>query len=146
MRKLLQIKLVKFGIAGGINTVVDWIVYNALLMILGDSLELNAKIAGNFAGITCAFILNSLWVFNDLFVMQLDTRTEKSSFAFIAKSYFKFCLSYSIGMMLNAGMFMILRNMEVNRHVAFVVATGFSLVFNFVVSKLILFKPKSQSV
>lgn len=57
-------KFIKFGITGGLNSLVDFLVYSLLFRLLGTG-ELLAQIVGYSAGTLNSYIFNKSWTFQD---------------------------------------------------------------------------------
>lgn len=133
-------QFLRFAIIGLINTGVDFLILNLLIWATGIK-EGNGLIPLNIISFTIAvinsYILNKRWAFKD------QTQGET------AKKFTNFLIISVIGALINTAivrfgstnvepMFGLSQVMWVN--VAKVVATGVSLVWNFVGYKLLVFK------
>ena len=140
--KYLESSLIKFALAGVVNTLVDYCAYFFIVYSIydGGSQEI-AKGVGAVLGITSAYILNSLWVFRQNFMQELYLRTSiRHKGTYIALSYSKMFLTYSIGMALNIFIFSKLHaSGNFPEIVCLVAATGVSMIFNFVFTKKLVY-------
>lgn len=145
-RRLLDISLFKFGLAGVVNTVVDFSVYGLFVFALAHPQEeLVAKILGAIAGISSAFVLNSFWVFRQNFLPGLDRRTGlRHKARYIGVSFGKMFLTYSVGMVVNVVVFTLLRERGLWELASLVAATAASMVFNYFFSKKFVFTAPSS--
>lgn len=131
----------KFIIVGGINTAIDVIILRILVGVTGivsggGIVVLNA--VSFSAAVVNSYFMNKLWTFED------KTRTEKEPFKFT-----QFFIVSIIGISINSGVVYAITTFtspmlglsEANWVVvAKLLATGFSLVWNFVGYKLFVFK------
>lgn len=129
-----RIAVVRFALAGGVNTGVDWGIFYAAALILPETV---AKIAGIVGGITSAFLLNSLWVFRASFKGELARTSAEKKAGLVAKKYGLHVATYSFGMVINVVVFTLLRRVELIRIGALAAATACSLSFNFLLSRKI---------
>ncbi|WP_224997471.1 GtrA family protein [Cesiribacter sp. SM1] len=143
--KLLDSAIIKFGLAGIVNTLADYCAYFFVAYYIFDAEGYNiAKGVGAAFGITSAFILNSLWVFRQNFMQEYVLRnTLGGKSRYIASSYGKMFLTYSVGMGLNI---LIFSNLFSSGHfpevVCLIAATAVSMVFNFIFTKKIVYATK----
>jgi putative flippase GtrA len=143
--KLLDSAIIKFGLAGVVNTLADYCAYFFVAYYIFDGDEPNiAKGVGAAIGITSAFILNSLWVFRQNFMSEYVLRNTFSGRSrYVATSYGKMLLTYSIGMALNILIFSNLyQSGKFPEIVCLIAATAVSMVFNFIFTKKLVYATK----
>ena len=143
--RLLDIPLFKFGLAGVVNTLVDFSVYWLFVFALvHPQEELVAKTIGAIAGISSAFVLNSFWVFRQNFMPGLGKRSGlRRKASYIGVSFGKMFLTYSFGMVLNVLVFTLLRERGLWELASLLGATAASMVFNYFFSKKFVFTASS---
>ncbi|NDK55267.1 GtrA family protein [Pontibacter fetidus] len=125
-------KILKFGLAGVINTAVDWALYFAMVHTLLPGNEAIAKLAGSVGGVTSAFALNAGWVFAAAFAMQCNQyQTTFGKLRFIGAKYMQTVLVYTAGMLLNLVVFTAARYVATPELVALLLATACSFIVNF---------------
>lgn len=142
MQRLFNKQFIKFGIAGVVNTAVDWSIYfMATYLLSKGNFPVAGKIAGSIGGITSAFFSNSLWVFRKDFIPAFCecTGIRKKSL-FVIGSYCKMLLTYALGLTINISVFYSLRHFHFYDLVCLAAATFCSLFFNFYYSKKYVFK------
>jgi putative flippase GtrA len=124
---LLQKQLVKFILIGVIGTLCDWCVYVSALEYLG---VISSKALAFIVGSMIAFAFNKSWTFKD--------KNQKK------KQIPKFFILYLGTLSLNTGVnAWVLSTFEVEKIVAFVLATGLHTVVNFLGQKFWVFKQKN---
>lgn len=141
-RLLLLLKqFLKFGIVGGINTAIDFAVIKGLLMLTGitQGFELAVLNAISFSvAVVNSYFMNKHWTFGD------KTRTANESFKFS-----QFFIVSLIGLGINSGIVagfatFIQPKFGISAQnwvlVGKLLATGASLVWNFIGYKLFVFK------
>lgn len=120
-------QLLKFIVVGCSCVFLDWLVYQALTN-LGFPVDF-AKMIGVTASVVVSFCLNYKFVFNALISTGV---------------FFKYILTYliSIGLnvLVNSTMVTCLPSNSYNVEGAFITATLFSAIFNFISLKLYVFK------
>ncbi|AHM63621.1 GtrA-like protein [Flammeovirgaceae bacterium 311] len=145
LKRFFDSALIKFALAGVVNTLADYSVYYFVAYYIFDADGHNiAKGVGAAIGITSAFILNSLWVFRQNFMSEYGLRhTRGRKRMYVATSFGKMFLTYSIGMALNIFSFSVLyQSGRFPEIVCLVAATAVSMVFNFVFTKKLVYSTK----
>ena len=126
--KILElIRIIKFGIIGISNTLINWIIF-FLLNLLGVNYIVANIIAYSLATIN-SYIWNSKWVFkynNEKLVSSL-----------------KFVIVNLVGLILNTIILFILVDMfNINKIISLVIATGVVMIINYISNRLWVFKQK----
>ena len=121
-------QVIKFLSVGVLNTLLDTALYFALTRWLGFSEMLVAAKAISYGvGIVNSFVWNKNWTF----------RSDSST----VKTFIPFVMVKLAGMAINTGaMHLCLNTLGLHEVTALVLATGCSLVWNFTVSKFIIFR------
>lgn len=121
-------QIAKFVSVGVLNTLLDAIIYLTLTRRLGlASLPILAKGASYSVGILNSFCWNKVWIFKS----QANT----------VRAFALFVLSNCCALVINASVMHIgLNVMRLPDIVALALATASTLVWNFAVNKLIIFK------
>ena len=127
--KILElIRIIKFGIIGISNTLINWIIF-FLLNLLGVNYIVANIIAYSLATIN-SYIWNSKWVFkynNEKLVSSL-----------------KFVIVNLVGLILNTIILFILVDMfNINKIISLVMATGVVMIINYISNRLWVFKQKT---
>jgi len=132
------IQLAKFGVVGVLNTAIDFGVLNIISLMTGVTGGLivgGVNIPGVILALTNAYFFNKLWVFSH--------RDNKG----ILHDFPKFLLISGTGIIINSGIVILATSYPVVSfdaktwlNLAKVCATGFSLVWNFLGYKFIVFK------
>ena len=141
IRSLITPELLRFGLAGVVNTAVDWSTYFLLTRVFGVKSELVSKIVGVGLGMVVAYAQNSLFVFREQFQDGIGKRVgfwKRTEYVFVG--FFKMVATYSIGMTLNVLVFKSLRIVHFHEILSLTGATGVSLLFNFVFTRWLVFK------
>lgn len=119
-------KLIKFGAVGVLNTAVDYGVFT-LVGLLSPNIYL-AQTAGYCCGVLNSYICNRKWTF-------------KSSGRFLSTELVKFVIVNVITYLASMGALWLLADQwGINKYVAKLVLIGVTLVINFVLSRLWVFK------
>ncbi|MHC1749546.1 MAG: GtrA family protein [Cellulosilyticaceae bacterium] len=119
-------KFIRFCIVGATNTVISLIVYS--LFIFMNIHYIWASCVGYIAGIANGYILSSKFVFKE----KLDK--EKG---------FKFILIYASSLLINLTIVTVLiEKLGLNEIVAQVLATGFNVIYNYLLNSIFTFKNK----
>lgn len=98
-------QLIKFALVGVLNTVVDFAVYTALVLIFGVGDD-NALLIGLFTfigygcGVLNSFIFNTKWTFK-----QEYKRTTKEAIMFVVVNLISWGLSYLLVMLFSRNVF-----------------------------------------
>ena len=118
----------KFLTVGVLNTIVDASLYFILTRWLGfATLKTLAKSISFGAGIINSFFWNKAWTFK--------SKTSATS------TFVPFALANLVALAINVGvMYICLNALDLPEILAFVVATGSSLVWNFTISKFVVFR------
>jgi len=115
----------KFLVVGGINTAVDFIVL--YILVYFGMLASNAKLISYPCGVINSYFMNRNWTFK---------QKQKKSIAEIIKFILVNVVSYGV----NAGIFNIcITALGIDMFFANCVATGFSLIVNFIGNKVFVF-------
>ena len=119
-------QIFKFGIVGGIATIIDWIVY----YILYNFCNLDPLLANIFSfavSVVYNYIASVKWVFN------IDKNKSKN------RMFFEFMLFSIIGLLLTeALLFLFINKMAINEMISKIIATAIVMVFNFITRKIFL--------
>ncbi len=163
MDRFLKLRVIRFGMVGVFNTLLDWGIYALVLLSLGTGYKIMfvdtdtwARAAGIAVGVTSAFFLNSRWVFKDHgFHNHLHQDfTFQEKLAIIGRSYTKFVASYAMGMGMNILAYTTMKRLHLDsfpveyglgvlsRLPALFVSTAVSAVFNYLFCKHFVFKPR----
>ena len=126
------VQAVKFGAVGILNTGIDLGLYFVLTRWLGlDALPVLAKSLSYSGGILNSFLWNKFWTF----------RSRAGTWV----TLIPFILTALVGLGINTGMLQLcLKNFLLPELVALGAATLTTLAWNFVISKFVIFKEKSQ--
>jgi len=118
----------KFGLVGISNTLVDWALYFALTRWLGlSTLPVLAKAISYGAGIINSYVWNKRWTFRS---------TESGPLSVVL-----FFIISLIALGLNAAVLHLGLNVfGTGEVVALITATGFTLLWNFLMSKWVVFR------
>ncbi|MGL5648391.1 MAG: GtrA family protein [Clostridium sp.] len=120
-------KLIKFGFVGILNTVINMIVYNILLLCGLNYIFANS--IGYGIGMINSYIWNNIWVF----------KTKSKS----VHTIIKFIIVNLIVLGINNGLLYILvKEFDLNKTIAQVLVLVITTLINFVGSKLWTFKEK----
>lgn len=123
-------QVIKFGMVGFLNTVVDWGLY--WLLTRGVPILQNAPVAAKAISYTGGVINSYFWNRNFTF------RSTKKSFA-------SFILFFSINLVavgVNSGMMALGLHLFAGWEMgALLLATAFTLIWNFTTSKFLIFRP-----
>ena len=119
---------VKFGSVGVLNTVVDAVLYFVLTRWLGFSaFRILAKGISYGVGVLNSFYWNKSWTF----------QSKTNTWAILVP----FVLSNLVALIINGGvMHLCLNVLKLHEVLSLVLATGTALVWNFTVSKFLIFK------
>jgi putative flippase GtrA len=122
------VQAVKFGAVGILNTAIDLGLYFVLTRWLGlGSVPVLAKSISYSAGILNSFLWNKFWTFQ--------------SMAGTWATLFPFILTNLVGLGINTGMLQLcLKTLHLPELMALGLATLTTLVWNFVISKFVIFK------
>ena len=122
------ISIIKFGIIGISNTLINWIIFFLLNLVEVNYILANI-IAYSLATIN-SYIWNSKWVFkynNEKLVSSL-----------------KFIIVNLVGLILNTIILFILVDMfNINKIISLVMATGVVMILNYISNRLWVFKQKT---
>ena len=122
------ISIIKFGIIGISNTLINWIIFFLLNLVEVNYILANI-IAYSLATIN-SYIWNSKWVFkynNEKWVSSL-----------------KFIIVNLVGLILNTIILFILVDMfNINKIISLVMATGVVMIINYISNRLWVFKQKT---
>lgn len=129
-----KIEIIKYLFFGALTVFINIFAYGILTDFLGCSLVVSNTLAWVFA-VIFAFITNKLYVFNSKNENTKELLKEASSF-FIFR-----LISYFIDMGL---MFALVAKIGVNDIVAKVVINVIVIIFNYVASKVFIFKKKTD--
>jgi len=121
-------QVIRFGVVGILNTVVDWFVYFALTRWVGlASMPVLAKGISYGAGVINSYAWNKNWTF----------RARESGF----QSMLPFFGVSLIALGVNAAVLELgLNTFSLGELASLVLATGFTLLWNFLMSKFVVFR------
>ena len=125
------VQALKFGAVGILNTAIDLGLYFVLTRWLGlGALPILAKSLSYSAGILNSFLWNKSWTF----------RSRAGTWA----TLIPFILTNLVGLAINTGMLQLcLKTLHLPELMALGLATLTTLVWNFVISKFVVFKEKA---
>jgi putative flippase GtrA len=128
-----MIKIIKFCIVGGINTLITLTLFYTLNKILGVN-YIFSTVIGYLIGMVNSYILNKKWTFHD------DNKRVVFQFA-------KFAVFNSISLGINLFiMYIFVDKLYLDSMLSQICATGFSTLSNFIGSKIIVFPcPEEKS-
>lgn len=133
------IRIVKFGMTGVLNTLVDFVV-SALFFNLIGLPEVIANLFGFCCGMLCSYTINRTWTF-------------KSKSGFFSPEMIKFIVVNLIGLLINLGLMslsvnVIFANSAINENIVFygskIVITCVVMIVNFIGNRLWVFKQSSD--
>lgn len=137
---ILMLQFIKFGLIGGFNTLVDFGILNALMYITkiykGNGLILLNIVSFSVAVIN-SYFLNKYWAFKD----KSSVDREKQFVSFLAVSI--------VGVVINTLVLRVVStnidpmfglNQQIWTNIGKLLATGVSLVWNFIGYKFFVFK------
>lgn len=126
--KQLLTQILKFGIVGGIATIIDWIIYYLLYNYLGIN-PLIANILSFSISVIYNYIASVKWVFN--------VNENKSKL----RMFIEFILFAVLGLILTELLLWIqIDKLNINKMISKIIATGIVMIFNFVTRKIFLEK------
>ena len=130
--KDLIVQFIKFGLVGGLNTVISYAITNAGYYVL----NLHAQICNIIAFIITVFIS---FLLNNKFVFKRDNNSEKRSFF---RQLLKVYVSYSItGLFLTAGLLFIEESLlGIPHYIATLMNLIITIPINFILNKFWAFK------
>lgn len=121
-----MIKIIKFCIVGGINTLITLFLFYTLNKILGVN-YIFSTVIGYLIGMVNSYVLNKKWTFHD------DDKRVVFQFA-------KFALINSISLGINLFiMYIFVDKLHMDSMLSQICATGFSTISNFIGNKLVVF-------
>ena len=127
-----MVKLVKFCIVGGINTLISLLTFYVLNKILGFNYMVSSVIGYAF-GMINSYVLNKKWTFND--------KDKK-----IILQLVKFIVVNGISLGINlVAMYILVDRLHIDSMAAQVIATGFSTSFNYLGSKALVFNSSKEN-
>lgn len=127
-----MIKLIKFFIVGGINTLISLIVFYLFNKVLGIN-HMISSVIGYGSGMANSYILNKKWTFKDN-----DNKIFIQLMKFIAVN------GISLGVNLFA-MYMLVDLSHCDSMLSQIIATAFSTITNYIGSRLIVFNSISKN-
>ena len=127
-----MVKLVKFFIVGGINTLISLLTFYVLNKILGINYILSSVISYAF-GMINSYFLNKRWTFNDK-----DKKIILQLMKFIAVNG----ISLSINVL---AMYILVDRIHIDSMGAQVIATGFSTILNYLGSRALVFSISKEN-
>ncbi|WP_312645344.1 GtrA family protein [Hydrogenoanaerobacterium sp.] len=121
-------KFIKFGITGGINTVIDFVVYTVLITLFSVNLYA-AQVVGYACGTLNSYIVNRSWTF-------------RSKSKFFSRELIKFIVVNLITLAISLVAMYFLQQwfMGINKIVLKLPVVAVTIVVNFVLSKLWVFR------
>lgn len=121
-------KFIKFGVTGGLNTVIDFIVYTLLVSVTPISTYW-AQVAGYTCGTLNSYVINRSWTF-------------ASKNRFFGKELVKFIVVnlLTLGISLAAMFFLQLFFPDIHKLVLKLPIVAVTIIVNFILSRLWVFK------
>lgn len=137
---ILMLQFIKFGLIGGFNTLVDFGILNALMYITktykGNGLILLNIVSFSVAVIN-SYFLNKYWAFKD----KSSVDREKQFVSFLAVSIIGVVINTLIVRVVSTNIDpMFGLNQQIWTNIGKLLATGVSLIWNFVGYKFFVFK------
>lgn len=127
MQKLLQ-QFIKFGLVGCINTVTSLAIYYLLIFL--NVQYLLASVAGYIFSSIVGFILNKFWVFQ-----AKNTKTIQETI--------RYYIVYGCALLINLGMmYLQIDVLMISDKIAPLITLCVTVPFNFIMSKLWVFRVK----
>ena len=127
-----MIKIIKFCIVGGINTLITLILFYILNKILGVN-YIFSTVIGYLIGMINSYILNKKWTFHD--------DDKRVVFQFV-----KFAVVNSISLGINLLiMYIFVDKLHMDSMLSQICATGFSTLSNFIGSKVVVFRYSGEN-
>lgn len=124
-------RIIKFGVVGVANTLVDLVVYTVLAVGLGVNVYL-AQAIGCAAGMLNSYLFNRSWTF-------------RSSERFFSPQLVKFIATNLVVLGLSMALLrFFMSSFGLGKLAAKLVVTPFTMVLNFVISRLWVFKPGQE--
>lgn len=126
--KLVQIliQFFKFGLVGGINTLVSLAIYY-LLVYLNTNFMV-ATVIGYIASSICGYLLNRIWVF----------QAQKTK---IVKSALRYYIIYGASFLINMScMYLFVNILAISKYVAPVLTMCITIPFNYIFSRIWIYK------
>lgn len=124
-------QFIKFGMVGVVNTLNSWLVYYLLLFF--NIHYLVANTIAYFASSLIGYFLNKMWVFK---------KKEQKNLNGLVKYYIVYITSYFLNMMC---MYIIVDVLNISDKLAPILVLFVTVPFNFIFSKLWIFKSKNKS-
>lgn len=135
LNKSLHKQFAKFAIVGFSNTLIDWTVYfliTRFITLFSDELVLSKAISFIVA-VTNSFYWNRRWTFESQSV---------SNALFIP-----FLIVNIVSLIINTGaLFISMQLFSINELTSLIIATSFTLIWNFTGSKFIVFRKENKSL
>ena len=127
-----MIKIIKFCIVGGINTLITLILFYILNKILGVN-YIFSTVIGYLIGMINSYILNKKWTFHD--------DDKRVVFQFV-----KFAVVNSISLGINLLiMYIFVDKLHMDSMLSQICATGFTTLSNFIGSKVVVFRYSGEN-
>ncbi|MCM8709617.1 GtrA family protein [Clostridium sp. SYSU_GA19001] len=122
-----MIKLLKFLIVGGINTLISLLVFYILNKILAVNYFISSA-CGYICGMFNSYILNKKWTFED---------SDNN----ILSQFIKFAAINGISLLINLfAMYILIDKLYIDSFIAQIFATVFSTASNYIGSRVLVFK------
>ncbi|CCN47648.1 putative membrane protein with GtrA-like domain [Vibrio nigripulchritudo MADA3029] len=131
---MLKTELSKFLVVGLSTVAIDFLAYMTFLF-LGVNTS-NSKALSFLMGTVFAFFANKSWTFGN------KSNSLKSAVPFLIL----YSISMTLNTKINSVMLYLMDESLLSLSIAFIVATGFSAIFNFVGMKFFVFKKEEKYV
>ena len=132
LKNKLSRELIVYIIAGAATTIVNWIVYFIIKNFFGPTVS---NIIAWAVSVVFAYAVNSRWVFE----------SRPDSFVQEAKLFVEFTVArVTSGVIESLGIFIFVEKLLLNDLIVKFALSVFVIVFNYVVSKLWIFKKKDK--
>jgi len=120
-------RFVKFAVTGCLNTLVDYVVFTLLSVVLTVAV-VPAQAAGYACGMLCSYTINRSWTFS-------------SKSKFFSSTLLRFLIANGLVLLLSLGLIYLAHDvMGIHKLLAKLLVTGFTVVVNFILSRLWVFK------
>jgi putative flippase GtrA len=126
-----MIRIIKFFIVGGINTLLTLSTFYLLNKIIGVNYVIST-ILGYSIGILNSYILNKHWTFQD---------SDKKVFFQLIRFISVNVISLGINLLV---MYILVDRLFIDSMLSQVIATGFSTISNFLGSRMLVFRYSSE--
>ncbi len=150
VEKLLQYEIVSYLVFGVLTTVVNFVTYWTLTKIIGDGYDEKTVFSIGTYGVKWVLVMNAVaWIISVLFSFVTNKLFVFESSSWKAKVFFKEISSFIGARILSfiifeELIFAVLIGFGLNDFIAKIGISVFVVVFNYVASKLVIFRKKGE--